>query len=117
MQKERINLTLSLDTIECITELAHATGRSKSALLDEMVRTAIPTLKATTAILRKAQHLQSQAHQIISHDFNQAQQSASQLQLDLEAQMLKIDTKLTRKVGQKRGTVTHITNRGVKIRD
>jgi len=117
MNKQRICLTLSENVIETITELAHATGRSKSALLDDMVQSAIPTLQATTAILRKAQHLKIQAHQIIAQDFNEAIADARQLQLSLEAQVLKIDTKINRKLGPKRATVTPITNRGVKIRD
>jgi hypothetical protein len=117
MQKERINLTLSLDTIQAITDLAEVTGRSKSALLDEMVQSSIPTLKASTAILRKAQYLRHQATQIIAHDFDQARQNAESIEKTLRAQIYDIDKKINRNSGKKLRLITPITNRGVKIHD
>jgi predicted DNA-binding protein len=110
--KERINITLGTDSIDALQDLSNATGRSKSALLDEMIRTAIPTLKATTELLRKAQYIKHQAQQVIAHDFDTARKNAETVQRILHAEIYKLDTKINRNSNKKRSNITPTTNRG-----
>ena len=103
-QSKRVAVTLSPEGLAMINELSALTGQPKSALLSEMVDTALPAFQTTVQALRVIQEQPREAQRLLANFTAGALRDVSQAQLDLDTA---IDARTVKgKRGRRRATPT-----------
>lgn len=97
-QNKRVAVTLSPEGLKLMNELSTLTGQPKSALLSEMVDTALPAFQTTVEALRLIQEQPREAQRLLANFTSEALMQVSQSQLDLDAS---IDARTVK--GKRRG--------------
>lgn len=97
-RNERVAVTLSPEGLKLMNELSTLTGQPKSALLSEMVDTALPAFQTTLEALRVIQEQPREAQRLLANFTSEAILQVSQAQLDLDAS---IDARTVK--GKRRG--------------
>lgn len=111
--KQRINLTLSLDVLHLVTEISILTGKSKSDIIDELMQQALPVLKVSAEIIRKAKHLDYLGKQTLRQDSTVALEHAEIMQAKLSNVLYDLDIKINRNLRQTMKKNSPVSNTGV----
>lgn len=111
--KERINLTISTDTLAVLHELSNISGKSKSEIIDDLLEQTIPILRATTEIIRKSQHLDLLAKQTLKQSSTDALEYAQNMQKELSGKLYALDTAINRNIRKLNKPKAPASNTGV----
>lgn len=82
-KKPRLVVTLEADLDQAITELAEATGTSKSSLAAQLLRESMPAMKILAKAAQAAKAKQADTFDLLTQALFEAQAKAGQMGLEL----------------------------------
>lgn len=99
----RVQVALSDETCAFVAELAELSGKSRSAVISEVVDVALPAMQAMRDALRVVKEQPKEAERLLARFANAATAELAQAQLDLTAH---VDARTVQGRRRKRGQAT-----------
>jgi len=100
--KPRITINFDDDVFHAISDLADAIGCSKSSLVGQLLKEAIPAMKLLTKAAKSAKDGRSDTFDLLAQTVVHAQEKSKQMGLDLQEQKKTILRKMSpKKVAEK----------------